>query len=60
MIDDSVTTYREIINSDGSITMYQYRDNEGPFISTREFREVIVNDNWIKTGDWSISELKLN
>ena len=57
---DEVTTYREIYNPDGSITLYQYRDNEGKFISTREFRQVDVGETSIKTGDWSISELRLN
>ena len=57
---DDVTTYRETHNEDGSITLYQYRDNEGKFISTREFRQVDVGETFIKTGEWSISELRLN
>ena len=57
---DDVTTYREIYNEDGSITLYQYRDNEGKFISTREFRQVDVGETFIKTGKWSISDLRLN
>ena len=58
--DNKITTYREIVKEDGSITLYQFRDNGGQFVSTREFREVNIGLGQIKTGEWSISELKLN
>tara|TARA_R110002012_G_scaffold90042_7_gene220403 strand:+ start:23 stop:211 length:189 start_codon:yes stop_codon:yes gene_type:complete len=55
-----VITVKEIRQDDGSLILYQQRERVTDQLSTRESRELVLGDGYVKTGEWIVSDLILN